>query len=628
MNIKWVFARNDGGRENGFHDAGVETFKGNFDRYLAREIIQNSLDARHDQNKPVQVIFEPLTLNRNEIPDIPGLKVTLERCAEYWQKQWKKQLKTRTFFENAIALASAKTILALRIADYNTTGVRGSDTDRDNNWYNLIRCAGASSKNTDEGGSFGIGKNAPFAASQMRTVLYSTYNKDKEYVFQGVATLVTHMLANGSTAQATGYLGGPKGQSVREKEEIPPKFLRTKMGTDIIVLGFPGGATWQKDLTFSVLENFWPAIEWEHLVVKVGDEEISRKNLRELLERFSPEPEFSAHQYYRAYKEANYTFAEELPSLGDVTLYLASGDDELKKQVAMIRKTGMVIYLKPFRSAMPFCGVFICRNDTGNRLLRDMEPPRHDTWDPDHPEKHANRKTESEYVHFIRESIKNLMPTDDSKVIAVPGLSRFLPDDDDTPEESFEGEAEQTNAEGVDRSPLPEKIEGKKIDPRRASMQPDNKRPGDDEDETEGEGGGGGGFEGEGGGVGGSGDGDGGKGGRGQAGSQGDQAKPTIPIRFRTFATNVSAGVYSVTVQSEQKTLKNATLAVWTVGDDQKAAAEIVSARMPGGKEIPVKAGGQLGPVILPSNRGSLRMEIKLREPLLVAMEVSAHEAE
>lgn len=625
MNIKWVFARNDGGRENGFHDAGVETFKGNFDRYLARELIQNSLDARHDQNKPVQVVVEPLTLKRNEIPDMPGLKVTLERCEEYWQKQWKKQAKTRTFFENAVVLASGKTIEALRIGDYNTTGVRGSDTDRDNNWYNLIRCAGASSKNTDEGGSFGIGKNAPFAASQMRTVLYSTHNKDKEYVFQGVATLVTHMLANGSIAQATGYLGGARGQSVREKEEIPPRFLRTKMGTDIIVLGFPGGVTWQKDLTYSVLENFWPAIEWEHLVVKVGDEEISRKNLRELLERFSPEPEFSAHQYYRAYKEANYTFAEELPTLGDITLYLSSGDDDLQKKVAMIRKTGMVIFLKPFRSAMPFCGVFICRNDTGNRLLRDMEPPRHDIWDPDHPEKNANRKTEWEYVHFIRESIKNLMPTDDSKVIAVPGLSRFLPDDDDTPEESFEGEAEQTKTEGVDRSPLPEKIQGRKIDPKRSPMQPDNKRPGEDEGETEGEGG----FipEGTGGGGGGSGDGDGGKGGQGRGGSQGDQSKPAIPIKFRTFATNLAAGVYSVTVQSEQKTLKNATLAIWTVGDDQKAAAEIVSARM-GGKEVPVKAGGQLGPVILPSNRGSLRMEIKLKEPLLVAMEVSAHEAE
>jgi hypothetical protein len=41
--MKWLFPKNEGGREGGFHDAGVETFKGNFDRYLARELIQNSL---------------------------------------------------------------------------------------------------------------------------------------------------------------------------------------------------------------------------------------------------------------------------------------------------------------------------------------------------------------------------------------------------------------------------------------------------------------------------------------------------------------------------------------------------------------------------------------------------------
>ncbi|MBK9054972.1 MAG: hypothetical protein IPL78_29950 [Chloroflexi bacterium] len=55
--MKWTFAKNNGGRESGFHDAGVETFKGNFDRYLARELIQNSLDARLDPNKPVEVVF-------------------------------------------------------------------------------------------------------------------------------------------------------------------------------------------------------------------------------------------------------------------------------------------------------------------------------------------------------------------------------------------------------------------------------------------------------------------------------------------------------------------------------------------------------------------------------------------
>src|SRR5205823_11838743 len=206
--MKWIFAKSDGGREGGFHDAGVETFKGNFDRYLARELIQNSLDARYDHQKPVKVKFEILELKRNEIPDMNALATAFERCAEYYPQD----KKAKAFFDRATTLASAKTITALRVGDFNTTGVCGTETDKKQEFYNLVRCAGASSKTGDEGGSFGLGKNAPFAASQMRTVLYSTYNEDKEHIFIGVATLVSHE-AGTVTLQPTGYLGEKGGAS-------------------------------------------------------------------------------------------------------------------------------------------------------------------------------------------------------------------------------------------------------------------------------------------------------------------------------------------------------------------------------------------------------------------------------
>jgi hypothetical protein len=611
--MKWTFAKNEGGRDSGFHDAGVETFKGNFDRYLARELIQNSRDARYDHQKPVQVKFELLELKKSEIPDLKGLRLAFERCGEYYPDA----KKAKSFFDRAVSLADAKSILALRVSDFNTTGVVGSDSDRKKDFYNLIKCAGSSSKTGDEGGSFGIGKNAPFAASQMRTVFYSTLNKDKEHVFIGVAMLVSH-LADGVTRQPTGYLGERGGASVRSKQDIPPAFLRTKMGTDIIVLGFPQQKTWQKDLIYSVLENFWPAIEWEDLIVTVGDIVISRKSLPQMLEQYSVEEDFTAHLYYKAYMEASYSFPVDLPQLKSCTLYLSTGDNDLPKKIAMIRRPGMVVFPKPFRSIIPFCGVFICKNEIGNKLLRDMEPPRHDVWDPDHPEKGVNKKIEAEYVHFIRDCIKNLTAGDDTKVIAVPGLSRFLPDDDDSPEEAFEA-GEEKRAESPNRSPLPEKIEGKKIDPRRTSSQPDVSAEG--EGEGEGDVGGGGGDDGAGGGD--------GKGGKGSAGGgQGEQSKPAIPIRYRTFATNLDAGVYALNVKSEKSTPSSAMVSLWVIGDQGKAPAELKSARLRDGKPIPVKASGLVGPVILPGSKGSLHIEIKLNDPQRIAMEVAAHEAD
>jgi hypothetical protein len=84
--MKWFFARNDGGQDGGFHNPGVETFKGNIDRYLARELIQNSLDARLDSQQPVRVEFEVLEVPRNAIPDMDRLKETFSSCVTFWKR--------------------------------------------------------------------------------------------------------------------------------------------------------------------------------------------------------------------------------------------------------------------------------------------------------------------------------------------------------------------------------------------------------------------------------------------------------------------------------------------------------------------------------------------------------------
>lgn len=381
--LSWTFAKNDGGQDSGLHNAGVETFKGNFDRYLAREMIQNSLDARHDLNNPVFVKFERLELNRSEIPDMDGLTATLARCGEYWSHN----KRAKQFFERAEKISRQEKITALRIGDSNTTGVLGSDTERSKNWYNLIRCAGSSSKGGGEGGSFGIGKNAPFAASLLRTVLYSTFNANDEHVFQGVATLVSHNHPHGGISQSTGFLGGQSGASVRSLSQVPAKFRRLQHGTDVIVLGFPATDNWQNDLVYSVLDNFWPAIHFGDLEVKVGDITITKGNLQPLLETFSGQEGFTANLFYQAFTRATHKFPTALPWLKEVTLYLMAGEAELPKRIAMVRKTGMKIFEKAFRSIIPFCGVFMCRSDDGNKLLREMEPPRHDTWDAEPPRK-------------------------------------------------------------------------------------------------------------------------------------------------------------------------------------------------------------------------------------------------
>ncbi|MBN8625469.1 MAG: hypothetical protein J0M17_08275 [Planctomycetes bacterium] len=443
--LGWLFPQNLLGQDFGIHDAGVETFRGDYYRYLAREIIQNSLDARNS-NKPARVKFDTVLLNRSAIPGIKELTETFERCAEYWSGEADAQ----EFFENAIAVATAPRIAAMRISDFNTTGVVGEDDDRkkDKNWYSLIRCSGSSSKNHGEGGSYGIGKNAPFAASQLRTVLYSTNTGQGKVAFQGVARLATHEAPTVGKAHHIGYLGGPEGQSIRDASDIPELFRRKERGTDVIILGSVPDKTWSDQLRHSVLENFWPAIHFGYLEVEIGDLQISADNLSDLLESSAKEPGFVAHHYYASFVAPTKKFSTTLPNLREVSVCLKSGQQDLPKRVAMVRKSGMVIYHKRFNPVVHFCGVFLCESAKGNERLRKMEPPKHDKWDPDLPQKGVNKSTEHEFVGYIRDCIRELADKDDSKVIAIPELSHFLPDDGDTDEPGGAEESHEDKVEG------------------------------------------------------------------------------------------------------------------------------------------------------------------------------------
>lgn len=601
--MNWRFVPNNGGQESGFHDAGVETFKGNLERYLAREAIQNSLDARDSANKPVIVKFDLLQIESGEIPDMTGLAATLRRCGEYWRKD----TKAFDFFENATTLARARKVTALRISDFNTKGVTGSDSDREDCWYSLIRCSGSSSKHGDEGGSFGIGKNAPFAASQMRVVLYSTLTNQNGIAFQGVAKLVSHKHPDGGISQHIGFLGDDGGDSIRKKTDVPTAFRRTKPGTDVVILGYRADDSWEKEVVFAVLENFWPAIYFGNLEVNVAGAVINKRSLEQLLKAYSDDEDFSAHHYFRAYTNgASKRYSEELPSLRKVELRLLPGDTELPKRVAMIRKTGMVIYQKRFQSLVPFSGVFVCANAKGNRMLREMEPPRHDVWDPNHPEKNANRKAEHEFTVFIRDCVQKLAVSTDENVLDIPELSQYLPDDEDSPDDAFDGD-EDSGAESVDRQPKAESIPGRKMKKQSAPLRPGSgDEPGDwDSDDDNGNG-----------------------------GSNGDNddkktgGHPSIAIEGRVYAKDLAKGIYAVIAKPIDAAKVDALLTITAIGDDaSRHLVRISKARITGGIELGIPGSGVIGPVRL-SSKARVIVEVQLVEPRKLALEVEAHETE
>ena len=240
----------------------------------------------------------------------------------------------------------------------------------------------------------------------MRTVFYSTMTEDQSTAFRGVARLVSHDDGH-ETAQPVGYFGKEGGKSIRSSKDVVKIFRPTEPGTNLFILGYEADKHWRNELVRSVLENFWPAIHNGALEVTVHDTSITAATLPGLLAEYSQQKKrFHAHQYYRAYTDPSATVTTtDLPTLKTVSVHLLQGD-ELHNKVAMVRNTGMVIYERPIPPNVPYCGVFECSNETGSQILRSMEPPSHDKWDPERPGRGANRKAAEELTRHLRECVK------------------------------------------------------------------------------------------------------------------------------------------------------------------------------------------------------------------------------
>ena len=83
MTINWLFDLNRDGSSEGWEDAAIKNFRGNPLNNLAREIIQNSLDApKISASAPIKVMFEKVRVPTQQIPNIDELRQTINKCQD------------------------------------------------------------------------------------------------------------------------------------------------------------------------------------------------------------------------------------------------------------------------------------------------------------------------------------------------------------------------------------------------------------------------------------------------------------------------------------------------------------------------------------------------------------------
>jgi len=430
----YEFAPTGGGDEQGFNDAVSTTFNTIYSPAVARESIQNSIDA--GIVRPVKVEFSLLTLSINEIPGIEQLQEIISAC----KNSFPENNQCVKFFDNAqrgLSKSNAK-IHILRISDYNTRGITGGDEEKTGDYYNFLKSVGSSSKGEDQGGSFGLGKGSFYAASALRTIFVSSVCGGDKHIFQGKLRLVSHKI-DGEVKQGNGSFGLLGQKPVRDISLIPSLFKRESQGTDIYIIGFLDHENWKEKIFRSVLDNFWYAIGKGALEVKVEDVKIDASKLESLMHQHFGDQEFlvdgkeNPFYFYEAYKHPTMIFEKELETLGPVKLYVLAKEG-LSKKVAYFRKSGMFVEARRYNCLESYVGVFVCENEYGNEVLRKMEPPAHNEWTKDSPNaKDADGSTFPEVIradkelrNFIRDSLKKLNPVDKDASLGIQGLSEYL----------------------------------------------------------------------------------------------------------------------------------------------------------------------------------------------------------
>lgn len=458
--IKWRFPSNDHGENKGINDSGVATFRGTPLKSLAREICQNSLDAARE--KTVRVDFNVFTIPTSNVPGIAYLKDVFKRCLDFWGMQ--KAVTTKEFYTNAINISEKDECHFLRISDFNTIGLTGTKGEINTNWTNLTKSSGASDKKGTAGGSYGIGKFAPFACSDFSTVFYSTYNEDEEVAYQGVSRLVTFRRSEDEeTTQGIGYYGHDKNTPVYEELFVEPGFERKsgEYGTDIYVAGYKfANGDWQKDIIVSVLDGFLGAIWNEKLILNIGDKEVSKDTLQDLIEIYKDDLTDYTEQYYKVLiSDETHWIEEDFMGLGLIKLGILVGDPESPRRVAMIRQTGMKIRDKDHLPGhAPCVGVMFIEGEKINERLRVMENPEHTQWQPDRAKNPvAARELIKALNRFIKETIEKLISTGGGEEIDAIGVGAFLPDISDDDKDKAKDEVVSDKIVEIDINVAPKK---------------------------------------------------------------------------------------------------------------------------------------------------------------------------
>lgn len=496
MDDKWRFPAANYGDRKGISTGDSEAFKKAPYSAFAREILQNSIDAQVSDEEPVKVVFSQFDLKTKDILGIDDLKIALRRCKEFWsfKDDYIKE------YDKIEAALNEKSLVCLRVSDFNTTGLIGVESNEKakNHFLALTRGTGVSEKSGEvAGGSKGMGKNAAFLMSKIRTVFYSTrtnMNIDEtpgtNIGSVGVADFISGYVADDVTnpnrdyTQGKGFFSSDNFNSAINKTlDLDPAHTTrsTTDGTDIYIIGFRDSANWEKEVINSILDSFMAAIVRGQLEIEFNDIAINKDTIQSIVysDIVTPGNKSNIISQYRLLTDGDNVKVYDIETdYGTCALYiLPYGKDEEElatHKCVMVRHPLMKIKEESLGASFRVSAMCMIGDDKLGKMLRLIENPQHIDWEPKRIVDDPALKKELDGVlktikAQINEKVIECLQLGDTNPLDPYGAGDFLPDED-LGESHSEDEGDDRPVETTTVTP-PKEV---KISPKNANQDDEN----------------------------------------------------------------------------------------------------------------------------------------------------------
>lgn len=396
-----------------------------FDKYgvsgVIRENIQNSSDARLDNEKTVLIKIELDSIKTKDVPGIECLKNRINALKG-------KSSYSKEFISNMQKVIAEDKCRIMTIEDANTKGLSGA-TESESSYVAYAYSKGfhAEDENEDNeaqrGGSHGIGKIASNAASDIATMYFATKDdKGKEYI-GGTCEFIDH------TYEGKNYIGTGNFATFSRNGFLPYEnmnmnmFSKVTRGLKVIIPFVKEDFYNNKEIIKSICDSFFLSIINSNLSVKVGDIRIEKESFEDIISN----PNYYSDQikdynrnsnltplYYKTYVkgvkvEVVVEDKNKTPYTFDI--YISMNEDLKAGRYCVFRTNGMKVAENAIKghASSPFNIVVVANSQNEDKYLKSLENEAHTQLSSVHIKDKKTKSNATRFLNNLNNIIKELV---------------------------------------------------------------------------------------------------------------------------------------------------------------------------------------------------------------------------